>query len=544
MILFIPIFTKIPINKEVNYFNNTMSNVKSEQLFNLIKALSKGEKRFFKLYVSRFGAIADKKFIILFDAIEKQKEYNETKILVREKALNPKQLPNLKTHLYFQLLKSLRLGNSNSLSSIKLLELIDYSRLLYSKCLYKECVKMIDKAKRMAVTNDQSIFLLEILELEKLVISKTLDEGNEERVNNIIDETIKVTKSIQNINIFSNLSLKLDSYYTKSGFVRNKKDLNKVTRFFNDSLPAYDLKKISFHEKLYLYKSYVSFYFFIQDFKLGYTYATKLVELFEKQIEMKALKPEMYIKALNSLLAAQNKLYKFKEFTETLKQLIAIKREKKIILTENLNLNLFKAIYIHEINRHFMLGEFKSGTRIVGALEHELHKIVTKLDKHSILLLYYKIACLYFGSGNYRVALTWLNKITNEREIALREDLHSFARILSLICHFELENDDLVESYIKSTYRFFIKKGDLSLYQKHILDFLKRLLMESEIKNVKKRFILLKDQMENLHKNKFEKRAFLYFDIISWLESKIEKRPVQAIIKEKALLKLKSVEVV
>ena len=140
-----------------------MPNVKSEQLFNLIKALSKGEKRFFKLYVSRLGNIGDKKFIILFDAIEKQKVYNEIKILEREKSINPKQLPNLKTHLYFQLLKTLRLVNSNSLRSIKVLELIDYSRLLYSKCLYKECVKMIDKAKRMAVSYDQSIFLLEIL---------------------------------------------------------------------------------------------------------------------------------------------------------------------------------------------------------------------------------------------------------------------------------------------------------------------------------------------------------------------------------------------
>ena len=190
-----------------------------------------------------------------------------------------------------------------------------------------------------------------------------------------------------------------------------------------------------------------------------------------------------------------------------------------------------------------MLGEFKSGTRIVGALENELQKIVTKLDKHSLLLFYYKIACLYFGSGNYRTALTWLNKITNEREIALREDLHSFARILALICHFELGNDDLVESNIKSTYRFFIKKGDLSLYQKHILDFLKRLLMESEIKNVKKRLILLKNQMESLQDNKFEKRAFLYFDIISWLESKIENRSVQLIIKEKVSEKLKSKEI-
>lgn len=514
-----------------------MSNVKSEQLFNLIKTLSKGEKRFFKLYVSRLGNIEDRKFIILFDAIEKQKIYNEEKILEREPDLNPKQLPNLKTHLYFQLLKSLRLVNSNSLRSIKVMELIDYARLLYSKCLYKECVKMLDKAKRMAICYDQSVFQLEILELEKLVISKTLDVGNEERVNQIINETVKVTESIKNINLFSNLSLKLDSYYNQLGFVRNKKGLEKVTCFFNSSLPDYEITNLSFQEKLYLYKSYVGYYFFIQNFEQGYIYSDKWVKLFDEQPEMKALKPELYIKALNSLLSAQNKLNKYAEFTDTLKQLVAIKRDKQIILTENLNLNLFRAIYIHEINRHFMLGDFKAGTRIVAALENELIKFVAKLDKHSILLLYYKIACLYFGSGSYRAALTWLNKITNEREIALREDLHSFARILSLISHFELGNDDLVESYIKSTYRYFIKKGDLSLYQKYILDFLKHLLMETKIRYVKNRFASLKEQMESLKENKFEKRAFLYFDIISWLESKIENRPVQTIIKEKLQLK-------
>jgi len=32
----------------------------------------------------------------------------------------------------------------------------------------------------------------------------------------------------------------------------------------------------------------------------------------------------------------------------------------------------------------------------------------------------------------------------------------------------------------------------------------------------------------------FEKRAFIYFDIISWLESKIQKRKVQDVIAQKA----------
>jgi hypothetical protein len=39
-----------------------------------------------------------------------------------------------------------------------------------------------------------------------------------------------------------------------------------------------------------------------------------------------------------------------------------------------------------------------------------------------------------------------------------------------------------------------------------------------------------------LEKNTYEKRAFLYLDIISWLESKIENRKISDIIKEKAKL--------
>ncbi len=515
-----------------------MSKTKSDQLYNLIKSLSKGEKRFFKLYAARLNNSSDKKFIKLFDAIEKQKEYSEDRILIKVKEIDPKQFSNLKAHLYYQLLKSLKLCNSSNLENIKITELLDYARILYNKCLYKECVKMIDKAKMVAIENDRSVLLMEILELEKLVIPKTLESRNEERVNRLIEATNTVAGSIKNINIFSNLALKLNAYYFHMGFSKSKADMKKVSDFFNSSLPVFDENNLSFQEKLYLYNSYVGYYFFIQDFTKGYKYANKWVELFELQPEMKRHKLEMYIKALNSLLAAQNKLYKYNEFVETRKQLIAIKRDKSLVLTENINLNLFKAIYVHEINRHFMLGEFKSGTRIVGALENELNKFIPKLDKHSVLLLYYKIACLYIGSGNNKVAIKWLNKIYNEKEIDLREDIYSFARILLLVCHFELGNDYLVESNIRSTYRYFTKKGVLSQYQKYILNFLRSLLIDTSERNIKDQFISLKKQMLSLEKNKFEKRTFIYFDIISWLESKIEGRSVQEIIKKKAALKI------
>lgn len=131
-----------------------------------------------------------------------------------------------------------------------------------------------------------------------------------------------------------------------------------------------------------------------------------------------------------------------------------------------------------------------------------------------------------------------MNKIINEKETALREDIHSFARILRLISYFELGDEELVAYNIKSTYRFLLKKGTLYLYQNLILNFLKGLEKNNTRKKLIAAFEELKIQMQKLMSSRYEKRAFIYFDIISWLESKIENRTVEALIKEKARKKL------
>ena len=52
---------------------------------------------------------------------------------------------------------------------------------------------------------------------------------------------------------------------------------------------------------------------------------------------------------------------------------------------------------------------------------------------------------------------------------------------------------------------------------------------------LKPEFPKLLEQLKTYEKNRFETRAFVYLDIISWLESKIRDVPVQKIIREKFL---------
>ena len=58
-----------------------MSKQNKENLFLLIKSLSKSEKRQFKLFVGRVKSNKDSKFIKLFNLLDKSFKYNELEIL-------------------------------------------------------------------------------------------------------------------------------------------------------------------------------------------------------------------------------------------------------------------------------------------------------------------------------------------------------------------------------------------------------------------------------------------------------------------------------
>jgi hypothetical protein len=509
-----------------------MSKEPTDALFLLIQRMSKSEKRFFKLRAARQDGT--KKFITLFDRLERMKIYKEENVLTPGDSLSAKQLPNQKVFLYNYLLTCLRSCNSADTIDIRLSDMCGHARVLYDKCLYRDCIRMIDKAKKLAAKHDRSTHQLELLDLEKLVIRQTITVNHAARVEESVLKTQQVLSEIENVNRFENLSIRLNVFYVQTGFIRDRNDLLKVEAFFKKALPSYNETKLSFHEKLHLYYALTGYYFFIQDFRNGYRFAKAWVNLFDADPGKVRYHTEFYIRALNSLLVALNKKRELDEFEAVHKKLVALKRREDREMTENINLNLFKAIYVHEINRHFMRGEFRSGTRIVARLENELNRFIPLLDHHSVLLLYYKIACLYFGADQYKSALHWLNRIIREKDISVREDLHAFARILALICHDELGNDRLAEAHIKSLYRFLLKKATtISSYNKLILSFIRKLHRNLSSRQVNKLFLELKEKLEPLTRQRFEKRAFYYFDIISWLESKIEKRTVEDVIKAK-----------
>ena len=67
-----------------------MANPKRDPLFDLIKSLTKTEKRHFRLFVNRSGNTEEVKFIKLFDAMEAMKTYDDVVVPQAGKNLSVK----------------------------------------------------------------------------------------------------------------------------------------------------------------------------------------------------------------------------------------------------------------------------------------------------------------------------------------------------------------------------------------------------------------------------------------------------------------------
>lgn len=504
-----------------------------DPLFQLIKSISKSEKRNFKLYANRISSEKETKFLLLFDVLDHMEEYNEAIILKKNKEIKQSQLPNLKAHLYKQLLTSLRLTQVNHDISISIREQIDHAKVLYNKGLYQQSLKLLEKTKSLASKNKKNLLQFEIIEFEKLIESQYITKSIENRAEEITREANEICQTMNGVVFFSNMSIRLYGLYLKVGYVRNEKDLLMVKEFFNTNLHPYDIQKLSFYEKLYLYQSYVWYNLIIQDFLMCYKYAQKWVDLFLTDPEMIQIQTDLYLKGLNNVLVALFYTNHLSTFNKNLRLLRKLEKEDQFKHNSNLNILLRMFSFMHQINKHFMEGSFGKGIQLVPKIENFLEETKFGLDNHRALVFYYKIACLYFGDGQYKNAIKYLNKIADVRDTSLRGDIHCFARILNLISHYELENTELLEYQIRSTYRFLAKMEDLQEVQKYILRFLRRLSMISpdQLKDELKKSRIDLQKWEN---DPFEKRAFLYLDLISWLDSKIQNRPVQEIIMEKA----------
>ena len=505
-----------------------------DNLFVLIKSLTKSEKRQFKLYVGRMESNEDSKFLYLFNLLDKMRKYDEKKI-IESNIVTKQQLSNLKAHLYKQILISLRLNPQHKNVKLHIRGQIDFATILYQKGLYRQSLKILDKVKSYALKYDENTSAYEIVEFEKLIESLYVTRSLTNRTNELVTQTNHLKQINDVSSSLSNISLQLYEKLIKAGYAKSDSESKEIKSIFDEKIKYYIPENLGFREKLIYYQSWVWYSLLAQDFLSSYKYASKWIDTFNNKPEMINIHPVYYLKGYNFLLEALSLIKYPSKFKNSLDDMIEVVEDESFPVNQNLNALIFLYKYNNLFNLHVLEGTFKESIKIIPEVIDGIEKNKNFIDQHHIMLLYYKIACMYFTVDEFDKCIKYTSLIMRNKNIKMREDLQCFTRILNLIAHWEAGLDFNLDKIIKETYNYLEKLNDLHEVQKTILKYLNGLenIYPGEIKGFLRN---LYNELKKYEDDPYEKRAFLYLDIISWLESKIDRKPLQNIIKEKAIL--------
>lgn len=514
-----------------------MSNKVSNHLFELIKSLNKSEKRYFKLFSSRHTIGEENGYLRLFDFIDKMDTYQEDLIFMHFKGqalLNKFSIT--KARLYNNILRSLDSFNANTSQDAQLFRALHSADILYDKGLYKQCEKMLKSAEKQAVKFERFNLLLEIKQKQKKLVENELYteiKGAQidkmfEAEKRIIDE-INVYHELWHVKslIFHEINLK--------GSVRDEDDTLRLKKWV-DQISHIKPKNYSAKVNYLYHHIHSAYYFSVNDLKASFHHLKSNVEVVEEAPNSFLNRPNVYFSLLTNLIYVATRLEKFDEAEGYLTKLKGLATDKNQPKTLDLDIKYFSSTMSLELFLLIERGDYAKAVSIVPQIQEGYRLYGDNISSLRKAYIDFKIGIVYLSIGEYSNALSWINRILNESKIDQKQDIYCFAQLINLILHFELENDRFLPYAINSTKRFLKNRNRIYAFEEVFLKLISRMSKTDGFFELEDVLIPVEKELLALKNDPKEQVVFEYFDFLSWVQSKLNRKSYREIKAEKGKL--------
>jgi len=501
------------------------STKRANQLHELIRSLSKSEKRFFKIFSKRHVIGEQNKYVELFDAIESQSVYDEKEILDRfaeEKFV--KRLAVAKGYLYELVLKSMNQYHSQNGLHQQVLRHIQTVAFLYEKNLLHQASRNLDKAYKLAEANEKISVMPELLYWHKKIMEAQLYSGKQiEDIEALYRREQEILNQIANLNEYWVLQAKLYYQHNLKGIIRNSEDLVKIEDMYRSSLMKREEQATTLRAKILYNKIYSTYFFILRDFESCYRYIRRMVELYELHPTFREAHTLEYVQSVNNLLNVTQVLKKPEETLEGLNRLKQMREQKSYRVKEKVELRLFESYFYHVLTFHLEKEDYVGGYQYVSEIEKGIERYRKNMDKMGTLMLRYHLFQICFGARKYEQSKNWIEKIISSKSSDIRQDILSFSHILRLMVLYEMGDLDELRGSIKETTQFLSKRKSTYQFESIVADYLQNLERIESKTGLVDSLIALRTQLKTLTEDPFERKAFAYFDFLGWLDKKIGK---------------------
>lgn len=419
-------------------------------LYDLIRAMSKSEKRYFTIDAQK-SRRKDSRYLELFQAI------NDTEGEVDDKKLRKQFGRNLsvdKNYLYEAILRSMRDYRSTNSLAVRIREMILDAKYLYERNLYDQCEQRLQHAKKLATELDDHIIMLEILKEEQWLISDKRAASYDTSIRQLLEDSNLVLQRIADEMDLLEIYVHLLDIVFKKFSLNSEEDIQNVKARFGPMLENFQPEKISPTSQRRLYQCRALYSWLLGNFNDVFQHYEKVIDWWDRHPLIKEEEFHKYIVDISNYLNG----YLAKGQYQYIPKLIESLEDSKPKNLHDKSL-VFQKISANRLVYYINSGENEGIEEFLNSIEKGLSTYF--LNERSQLVLMMNSAILLFIQGDFMGCRKWCEKIFSKKKVASRLDIQWASRLLYLISEYEIDDLEGVEKALRSITRYFRVKEPL-----------------------------------------------------------------------------------
>ena len=498
-----------------------------EFLFELIKTLSKSEKRYFKLLAHR--SAGSKSYLELFESIERQKNYQEEKIRQRFK-LPKRNFAVAKNYLQEQILKSLRNFHGDMSIKSRIHALLVNVEILFNKGLIEQCTKELKKARSLAMRHEKFGLLQEILNWERQFGSVS---GNPTKTEAQIgeEEDFILTKQ-RNVLRLQSLHHQLLEFKRKTGYIRGDEDKKIISSIIDNPLLKDVDQALSERARYHFHCAWYNYHYLNGDFNDLYRHSEEILALDHSSID-----EYEYLNGMLNHIPAAFFVNRNREALHHIDLVSKIQEKLTIGKFEHIDMQIFYYGSNYKIAAFVKTGNFDELHNTLTETEEKFVIYERNLSPERIAIMTEILALTYFLMGRPNKTRYWANRLLSSSRKHIRLDVYVSIRVLHLLALVELQDYQTLGYSANSAYRslkMLDKSNGMYEIELEIVRALKKvpgLINHHDFKHWAQK---LEMRVNKLVNRKSYHDTIEYDYILKWLKSKIEGSDLTDVMKANA----------
>lgn len=495
----------------------------SDQLFFLIKSLTKSEKKYFHQFANRYVKGQRNNYLNLFEAIGAQKVYDEESLkkqFQQEKFVT--YFPVAKQYLYNQILDSLHQFHLASSVSGQVRKNLHVAEILLEKNLLNQAQKLLIRSKSKIVEYQLFSLMPDCLLLERQAWDQQFYKNTTEDAPDAWKKNMQqALQAIQQETEFAFFNSMIRRWHFQKITLSQSEEKLKMTQLVADFQKKTLSIQNTLRSKIDYFRAMSTYYFMEAKPLKAYEYNHQLLKLFEQNPSLLELYPQKYLSALNNFLIDNHQLKRFETLEAGIQKLRMLPEQKAFKKIPSLRQKVFELSTLLELNALIDQHQFAKALLQLPIIEETLLLYKNKISKHYQLTFYYLIGLIYFENQQFEQCQTWLNYLFQNKAKNILEELFRFANLLKLLTHYELGHYELLSHLLPSIKRKHQQQNQLFKTEVLLFRLLKNLSNAKDKQEEQLHFKNFKAAIMLLLKDEDEKRVFNYFDWVRWVKGHI-----------------------